>query len=473
MNKKKLKDQENQMLKEASRDDLLSFAVYTDKFFDIVWIHEIMWDALAKIESWEIKNLILELPPRSWKSRIVSEFIAKLLWKQGDKDIILTGHSASLLEWFSRNIKWRIESDEYQSLFDTKLQEWNTWVKNWKTNKWWEFSLFWVWGWITGKWGHYLIIDDPYASREEAESDTVRKKVSSWYWSTFLSRKQNENSAQIIIMQRWREDDLVWEILEKEWKNWTRISIPAISSEWKSFWESKFSVGYLKKVRKQIWEYFFMSQYQQDPVNEWGWDFQKDMFEYYDRKHINNIRERLNIISFLDPAISQKQEADFNALITIWVDIESNYIYLLQVKRLKTTTWIVLDEVFKTARMFRDIWLSYKFWVEIIAFQKMLWNAIKKEMRLRDFFFTFIEVWSQWNKVARIKTSLQPRYSTHSIIHPRFWENIWEFETELLKFPNWKHDDMIDSLSSAVILSEVVDKTKVQEVYAPDNDEWF
>ena len=54
-----------------------------------------------------------------------------------------------------------------------------------------------------------MIIDDPYKNRQDAESDTVRNTVSDWYWSTFLSRKQNDQAKQIILMQRWREDDLV------------------------------------------------------------------------------------------------------------------------------------------------------------------------------------------------------------------------------------------------------------------------
>jgi len=59
------KSQEVQFFREQARKDLLSFAVYNDKFFQIIKIHEIMADALMKVESGEIKKLILELPPRS------------------------------------------------------------------------------------------------------------------------------------------------------------------------------------------------------------------------------------------------------------------------------------------------------------------------------------------------------------------------------------------------------------------------
>jgi len=313
------KTQEIEFFREQAREDLLSFAVFNDKFFQVVKIHEIMANAMMKVESWEIKKLILELPPRSWKSRISSEFIAWYLWRNPTKDVLLTWHSSSLLETFSRSIRNRIDSDEYKKLFNTRLAEWNTAVKSWKTNWWWEFSIFWVgWG-ITWKWGHVLVIDDPYSWREDAESQTIQDKTWDWYKSTFLSRRQDENSAIVIIMQRWGENDLVWKILEEDKKKeWTEIKIPAINDEWESFWKEKFSIDYLEEMKKEIWEYFFMSQYQQDPINLWWWAFKKEYFEYYNPEEVIDKMQRLNIVSFLDPAISKKQEADNTAIVTIW-----------------------------------------------------------------------------------------------------------------------------------------------------------
>ena len=137
------KAQEIQFFRQQAREDLLSFAVFCDKFFQIVKIHEIMADALMRIESWDIKKLILELPPRSWKSRISWEFVAWLMWRNPTKDVLLTWHSSSLLETFSRTIRNRIDSKEYKKIFpNVRLADWNTAVKSWKTNAWWEFSIF-------------------------------------------------------------------------------------------------------------------------------------------------------------------------------------------------------------------------------------------------------------------------------------------------------------------------------------------
>ena len=283
----------NQMFKQQARNNLLSFCVYTDKFFDIINIHEKMAQTLERVISWELKNVILELPPRSGKSRIMQEMIAYTLGKAPEKDILLTGHSASLLESFSRNIRNRIQSDEYKQLFSTKLAEGNTAVKSWKTNGNGEFSIFGVGGGITGKGGNILVIDDPYSGREDAESKTIREKVYDWYKSTFLSRKHNKDSAVIIIMQRWREDDLVGKLLEENPDKWEVVEFPAINEEGESFWPSKFPIEYLEEIKQDMGTYFFQSQYQQDPVSMGSGAFTDDMFEYYTPDELEPIKEGL------------------------------------------------------------------------------------------------------------------------------------------------------------------------------------
>jgi len=82
----------------------------------------------------------------------------------------------------------------------------------------------------------------------------------------------------------------------------------------------------------------------------------------------------------------------------------------------------------------------------------MLELEIKKEMRRRNTFFVLEGIRSNMNKEAKIKTVLQNRYSNLSILHPKRGKNVIELESELLKFPNGKHDDCIDGLSMAVMM---------------------
>lgn len=392
----------------------------------------------------KVKKLILQTPPRSWKSRLICEAIAWAFWNIQNTDIIYTWHSISLLESFSRNIRDRVNSPEYKSIFNATVK-WDNWaVWSWAMTNNNQLMIYWVWWGITGKWGNRLIIDDPYATRQDAESDTIRKRVEDWYDSTFLSRRHNSEAWICLIMQRWREDDLVWYILEKE-KDWEIVKIPAISEEWISFWESRFPVPYLEEMRHNIGDYFFSSQYQQEPFVESGWDFKKDYFQYYEKTP-----ENLKVFTFVDPAISDKQEADFTAIVTIGID-NNNRIYILDIIHDRMNPTDIINRIFETNIKWHPISIG----IEVVAYQKMLALEIRKQMNMRNMIFNLVEVNPMWEKNARIRTLLQPRYWNASIIHPKYHTKIKELELELLKFPNWKHDDIIDSLSACIKISEV------------------
>ena len=68
--------QELQFFKERAREDLVSFAVWTDKFFEVNKHHEIIAEKLQDFMDGKIKRLILQTPPRSGKSRLICEAIA-------------------------------------------------------------------------------------------------------------------------------------------------------------------------------------------------------------------------------------------------------------------------------------------------------------------------------------------------------------------------------------------------------------
>ena len=158
----------------------------------------------------------------------------------------------------------------------------------------------------------------------------------------------------------------------------------------------------------------------------------------------------LKIYSFLDPAISEKQEADYTAIVTIGIDT-NNRIYVLDIIQERMNPTDIINAVFSTYMQ----WKPTYFGIEVVAYQKMLALEIRKQMNLRNIFFNLMEVTPMGEKNARIRTLLQPRYGNASIIHPKYHNKIKELELELLKFPNAKHDDIIDALSACLKISQV------------------
>ena len=441
-------EEQLQVIRQTAQARLISFSVVTDKMYKPWDHHYTIAKALERVERWETKRLIISVPPRHWKSRLASqEFPAFYLWRHPEEHVMVCSYSSALAETFSRRARERLKSNEFWFLFDAKLKEDVQSIKSWETDKWWWFIAAWV-GWsITWKWFNIWIIDAPISNREEAESELIRNKIWDWYTSTFYTR-QEKDAAMIVIMTRWHEDDLAGRLIsqmDKGGEKWEVLHLKAISDDGHALWEDKYNIDKLEAIKNSIWPRDFNSLYQWEPFDEaWG-SFNKEMFQYFDYEAIKN--RQLSIMMFIDPAISLKESADYTAIVTIWRD-NANNIYILDVWRERAEPDEIINNLFKLV----DDWKPERVWIEVVAYQKMLALEIKKQMQLKDRWFTMEEVKPMGEKEARIKSTLQPRYSNRNIFHNHKCQ---ELETELLRFPNSKHDDIIDSLSWAVKLLDV------------------
>lgn len=86
---------------------------------------------------------------------------------------------------------------------------------------------------LTGEDMDLGIIDDPVKDRAAAESETIREGVWDWYSGAFVSRLVPHTRA-VVIMTRWRHDDLAGRILDSEGRveeggRWVVVHLPAIA----------------------------------------------------------------------------------------------------------------------------------------------------------------------------------------------------------------------------------------------------
>ena len=312
-------------------------------------------------------------------------------------------------------------------------------VDHWHTNAkdaGWYVSV-WVGGSITGKGANVLLTDDPIKDAEQANSQLYRDKIWDWYNFVMRTRMSNDRAAEIVVQTRWHEDDLSGRLLEKE-NDWTVLKIPAIK-DGKSYWPEKFSLAYLEKLKEQIWPYAWSALYMQEPIVSGNWLFKREYFKYYEMPTIDLSKAR--IYTFLDPAISTRQTADFTAIVTIaviWFDV-----YILDIRHGQWEPDTIIDQLFDVVECF-----DTEVGIEVIQYQKMLALEIRKQMDYRNKQFVLKEVRPMGEKEARIATNLQSRYASGRI-HHLFW--VCEaLEAEALSFPRWKHDDILDALSGAI-----------------------
>ena len=189
--------------------------------------------ALEKVASGETKRLMVFLPPRIGKTeRVNKRFTSRLLgkrcmeresWEGTDETkprelrVVVCSYSGELSDRFGRETRDIVLDYRYRNVFPkAKLKKDRASVSDWALTDGSSYYAVGVGGSLTGMGFDIGIIDDPFKNREEAESETYRRKVKEWYMSTFHTRRMDSNAAIIVMCTRWHEDDLAGRLLEQQ-----------------------------------------------------------------------------------------------------------------------------------------------------------------------------------------------------------------------------------------------------------------
>lgn len=271
-------------------------------------------EALRKVETGKIKNLVITLPPRWGKTQFcVIDWMARCLAKNPRAKFIHLSYSDELALDNSAKCRELVYSSEYQDLWPVKIKADADSKKKWYTEQGGgvyataaggpvtgfgagsladiadgklddEFSDFFAGdGEVTDPNLFYgaIIIDDPIKV-DDADSEKERDRVNKRLNSTIKSRRNSRNTPIIIIMQRLHEDDMAGFVLsggmEEEFYH---LNIPAADLENRtSFWPAKHTFDELMTM-KAADHAVFMAQYQQDPTPDEGTFFKAEMFKRF------------------------------------------------------------------------------------------------------------------------------------------------------------------------------------------------
>lgn len=430
--------------RELARRHLIDFVKYRFPEYKVNWHHKLLADKLEAVENGTIKRLMVFMPPRHGKSELASiNFPAWVMGRNKDKSIMACSYNASLAVGFGRKVRNIVDTSEYQTLFNTKLAEDSQAKGSWSTNGRGEYNALGVGGSATGKGADILLIDDPVKNREEADSEVVNEAVWDWYKSTARTRL-SPNGAIIVIMTRWKDNDLAGRILNESPSEWDIIQLPAIAEEDEEFrkegealWGNHFTIENLEQTKIDIGNYEFASQYQQNPINKETQVFTEDMFKYIEMEEVQKMLTTCYIT--IDTQGKQKatKKSDFTGITVNWVDSENRWYFKSWHVKVKE------DELFD---LIFDLHSAYKpmaIGIEKTMFTDALEPFLVVEMGKRNIFPNVVPLTHGGaNKETRIRWLL-PRYRRGYIYH--ITGMCKDLEAELVRFPASKHDDTMDS----------------------------
>jgi predicted phage terminase large subunit-like protein len=408
--------------------------------------------ALERVRRGECKRLIINVPPRSMKSIMVSvAFVAFLQGHDPTTEIISATYGQELSDALARQCRQVMQSEWYRQLFPkTRLSR--SAVHDFATTRGGRRIATSVTGAITGFGADIVLIDDP-VKPDQALSDVERKKANDWFSHSLVSRLNNKSSgAIVIVMQRLHEDDLVGHVVTLD--DWEVVSFPAIAQDdevhiietpYGSYTHRRAGgepldplrepLEVLEGLRRTMGAELFAAQYLQSPAPPGGGMIRPAWFPRFDLQDPPKFNQ---IVQSWDTANKVSKRADYSVC-TTW-GIKGEHAYLLSVLRAQLEYPELKQAIISQA----NLWKPGRVLIEDNASGTQLIQELRGQSlyQVKGYKPTA-------SKEVRARAQT-PRMENGFVHLPEQAHWLADLLHEFLMFPNGRHDDQVDSVSQAL-----------------------
>ena len=280
------------------------------------------------------------------------------------------------------------------------------------------------------------IIADDLVNLENSATRYQADKVIDW-WRRAFSLLDPEGEM-IIIGTRWSNYELYSYIFDKMKKEVDMYIRGAFNTDGSCYFPELLGKDKLEELKKIEGSYIFSSFYLNDPLDEESSIIRRSQLKYYED---GQQPQNLVLFAMCDPAVSQEIKSDYSTILLVGVDTMGNW-WVLKTIREKMTVGEFIGNLFTLYLEHRPVSMT----LEVIGQAQGLLSPIHDEEERRKVYLPLVEIKSRGTitKEMRIRSVLQPRFERGQIFIRR---DMVELEEEILKFPNARHDDMVDALT--------------------------
>jgi predicted phage terminase large subunit-like protein len=205
-----------------------SWPLIDPKPFVPAWHIDAICDHLAFLALGEIRNLMVNIPPRFSKSSIVSVAFPAWIWTDEPAlQFLCASYSSDLAIADARKMRRLVESPWYKARYPgvTLMSDQGA-VESFANSHGGYRESISVMGTTTGKGGDIKIADDLH-NAATIESAAHRKQAIEWHDNAFRSRNNDPNTVRnVYVGQRTHDGDIYGHVLAREEKFWTVLSLP-------------------------------------------------------------------------------------------------------------------------------------------------------------------------------------------------------------------------------------------------------
>ncbi len=433
-------------LQAAAQDNFLNFVRVMWPDFVKGPHHSKTAAKLQELADGKIKRLIVNMPPRHTKSEFASFLFPAFMMGMNPKlKIIQTTHTAELAYRFGRKVRNLMGTGEYKNVFESvNLSADSKAAGRWETNYGGEYFAAGVGGAITGRGADLLIIDDPH-SEQDALSETAMDSAYEWYTSGPRQRLQ-PGGRILIVMTRWSTKDLTGQLMKAQTEpkadQWEVVEFPAILPSNQPIWPQYWKLEELESVKASLTEQKWQAQWQQNPVSEEGSIIKREWWKIWEEE---DPPEMVHIIQSYDTAYSKKETADFSAISTWGIFYPKNsYKPSAILMDCKKGRWD-FPELKKTAME------EYKYWDPETVLIEAKASGMPLTDELRSMGIPVVNFTPSRGNDKHVRVnSVAPLFEAGMVWRP---DERWaeEMVEECAAFPFGEHDDLVDSMTQAML----------------------
>lgn len=442
------------------------------------WHIEAISEHLEALTRGEIRNLIINIPPRHMKSISISVMWPTWAWiKRPSAQFLTASYSMNLAVRDAVKSRRLIQSPWYQSRWADRFQlagDQNQ-KSRYENNKNGHRIAVGVGGGATGEGGDFIVVDDPHKA-QEADSDAYRTAVLDWWDYTMSTRLNNPKAGgRVIIMQRLHEEDLTGHVLARMkdgGEQYEHLCLPAEyeprcyvtvlgwsdprTVEGELLWPERFGAVELATLKKTLGERQAAGQLQQRPAPAGGAIFKRDWWHEQNRYDYGAFPWSGTVARWLsfDTALKDRETNDYTAF--------GVYELTREYKLLKRHAW--WDRV------------EFPQLATVIQAEAQRWNG---DGKLRGVIIedkgsgiSAIQTLRQSAppEIAQLLIAFNPMLSKEGrarqaslwcergcVLLPEPSDQVpwlFDFEDMLFKFPGAAHDDPVDEFTQAILYLE-------------------
>ncbi len=423
------------------------------KFVKTVWPdfiqgdhHKKIADQFNRLARGDINRLIINMPPRHTKSEFASFLLpAWMIGKNPKLKIIQTTHTAELAVRFGRKAKTLIDSEDYQKIFQTRLREDSQAAGRWETEQGGEYFAAGVGGAITGRGADLLIIDDPHSEQDALNPESLERAYE-WYTSGPRQRLQPGGKI-VVVMTRWSVKDLTAQLIkssaEAKADTWELIEFPAIIPTNHAVWPEYWKLSELESVKASLSVQKWNAQWMQNPTAEEGSIIKREWWRKWEKDTIPTLQ---HVIQSYDTAFMKKETADYSA-ITTW-----GVFYLNEDSGPQLILLDAIKDRFEFPELRRIAYQQYQYWQPETVLIEAKASGLPLTYELRKMGIPVINYTpSKGNDKHTRVNSVAPLFEAGQIWAPVDKEFAQEVIEECAAFPYGDHDDLVDSMTQAVM----------------------